>query len=349
VFDRYITVDWSASSTPKVGEESVWVASLQQGGQPWTANPSTRGAARTILRRLLVDAVQAEERVLVGFDFPYAYPAGFAAALGLPDPHWRSTWEHLSRRLVDDPLTNKNNRFALGSELNAELGHHEFWGHPVGRSFEHLLPTKSGRIDPPMIGLPEFRETELRTRRPGSSPKSVWQLYGNGSVGSQSLTGIPVLAGLRFDSELKALSIVWPFETVQPNLPVGRRAIVYAEIWPGLLSIVKVEGQVKDKTQVISLALEFQELDRRDRLETLFAATPGANDTMRNCYAPMTVKTTAGAVTLQRPKLRGTTERFASRLFGEGVTHTNALGPLVTAGFVRACRCVTSKPPWPTL
>jgi putative transposase len=38
---------------------------------------------------------------------------------------------------------------------------------------------------------------------------------------------------------------------------------------------------------------------------------------------------------VQRPKLRGATERFASRLFGTGVTKTNALESLVIAGFVR--------------
>lgn len=65
------------------------------------------------------------------------------------------------------------------------------------------------------------------------------------------------------------------------------------------------------------------------------ALTPEANDGMRNGYSPVTVKTTAGPVTLQRPKLRGTTEKFASRLFGEGLTRTNALESLVIAGFVR--------------
>ena len=47
-----------------------------------------------------------------------------------------------------------------------------------------------------------------------------------------------------------------------------------------------------------------------------------------------TVKTTAGPVTIERPKLRGTTEKFASRLFGAGVTRTNALESLVIAGYV---------------
>jgi putative transposase len=56
---------------------------------------------------------------------------------------------------------------------------------------------------------------------------------------------------------------------------------------------------------------------------------------MRNGYCPTTVKTTAGPITLERPKVRGTTERFASQLFGKGVTKTNALEALVIAGFVR--------------
>jgi putative transposase len=36
-----------------------------------------------------------------------------------------------------------------------------------------------------------------------------------------------------------------------------------------------------------------------------------------------------------RPKLRGTTQAFASRLFGKDVTESNALESLVIAGFVR--------------
>ncbi len=55
----------------------------------------------------------------------------------------------------------------------------------------------------------------------------------------------------------------------------------------------------------------------------------------RNGFCPTTIKTTAGPVTVQRPKLRGTTEKFASRLFGAGVSRTNALESLVIAGYVR--------------
>jgi hypothetical protein len=55
----------------------------------------------------------------------------------------------------------------------------------------------------------------------------------------------------------------------------------------------------------------------------------------RNGYQPSsTVKTTMG-VELQRPKLRDTDERFCARLFGDGVTRTNALEALVISGWVR--------------
>ena len=72
----------------------------------------------------------------------------------------------------------------------------------------------------------------------------------------------------------------------------------------------------------------------RERYERA-ASSDDARVGMRNGYCPTTVKTTAGPVTLARPKLRGTTERFASQLFGTGVTKTNALESLVIAGFVR--------------
>jgi Transposase, Mutator family len=48
--------------------------------------------------------------------------------------------------------------------------------------------------------------------------------------------------------------------------------------------------------------------ERYERQVLAEDARPG----MRNGYCDVTVKTTAGPVTLQRPKLRGTTKRFAS-------------------------------------
>jgi len=65
------------------------------------------------------------------------------------------------------------------------------------------------------------------------------------------------------------------------------------------------------------------------------AGTAGARAGMRNGHSPVTIKTTAGAVTVARPKLRGTTERFCSTLFGSSVVRSNALETLVIGSFVR--------------
>lgn len=75
---------------------------------------------------------------------------------------------------------------------------------------------------------------------------------------------------------------------------------------------------------------EITEFLGRDRYQRS-ATAPGA----RNGYRAATVKTTAGPITLERPKLRGTTATFASRLFGKLVTKANALESLVIASFVR--------------
>jgi putative transposase len=70
---------------------------------------------------------------------------------------------------------------------------------------------------------------------------------------------------------------------------------------------------------------------RYQRAAGVAAARPGS----RNGYCDARIKTTAGPVTVARPKLRGTTEVFASQLFGKSVTKSNALESLVIAGFVR--------------
>ncbi|HYB15763.1 MAG TPA: IS256 family transposase [Streptosporangiaceae bacterium] len=83
-----------------------------------------------------------------------------------------------------------------------------------------------------------------------------------------------------------------------------------------------------------ALEAEVTEFLGRDRYQRA-AASQDARPGSRNGYRDVTVKTTAGPVTLSRPKLRGTTEAFASRLFGSHVTRTNALETLVIASFVR--------------
>lgn len=80
-----------------------------------------------------------------------------------------------------------------------------------------------------------------------------------------------------------------------------------------------------------ALEAEVSEFLGRERYARGERRRPGS----RNGYSPTTIKTTAGPITIERPKLRGTDDRFASRLLGAEVTRTNALESLVIAGYVR--------------
>lgn len=82
------------------------------------------------------------------------------------------------------------------------------------------------------------------------------------------------------------------------------------------------------QTAVEAEVTEFLGRDRYVRAER-------TREGSRNGHNSCTVKTTAGPIELSRPKLRGTDQPFVSRLFGKGVTRTNALESLVIAGYVR--------------
>ena len=263
LFDAIVIVDWSANSTPKRGADSIWVH--VSGHQP--SNVSTRLEAGALLASTLRDL--AGQRVLVGVDFALGYPAGFAQAAGMPrdTPAWESIWTHLADSLTDDHR-NRNNRWQVAADLNARIGSPQFWGVPRARASEHLTTTR-----PLSSPLPRLRRTEeLLRSATGRPPSSVWQLLGVGSVGSQSLTGIPMLQTLRRDPELERRLRVWPFETGFTMTPLtSPDAVVIAEVWPSMVTLDPSDHPVKDAQQVMALARHFAELDAVGELAPRFA------------------------------------------------------------------------------
>ena len=98
-----------------------------------------------------------------------------------------------------------------------------------------------------------------------------------------------------------------------------------------LEEVARLGAQLLMQAALEAEITEFLGRDRYQRAAACGDARPGS----RNGYREVTIKTTAGPVQLARPKLRGTSEAFASRLFGSHVTKTNALESLVIASFVR--------------
>ncbi len=225
LFDRYIAVDWSANNRPKAGKDSIWIAERHGGLDEPSLNPRTRHAAISHLIERLKLAVTSKERVLVGFDFPFGYPAGSAIAIG-GSADWSTLWSVIAGE-VEDSDANISNRFSVASGFNGRLSSTgaQFWGCPASAANEWLNTRKVGaRFD----SIAEFRTVE----RVAKGAKSTWQLFYNGSVGSQCLLGIAWLEGLRRHPVLGPRIAVWPFETIfDRHLDA---AIVLAEIYPSL-------------------------------------------------------------------------------------------------------------------
>jgi len=274
-------VDWSAAAEPRLGRDSIWVAALKRRGEAietlMLENLATRHDALAVLRGLFIASAARRERVLAGFDFPFAYPAGLAARLRLEGPPWRAVWDAIGGLLQDD-RENRNNRFAVGAELNRRLTGeaYPFWGCPSGAAGPTLQPRHHRRHR--AEEFPEHRLVEARM----VGPQPAWKLAGTGSAGGQALTGIPVLRRLRDDPALHKAVRIWPFETGLAAPARGRQPpVMLAEIYPSMVPAPTRSGEVKDSAQVRHLAHHFAALDTRGALAPLLAGDPGLTDAER--------------------------------------------------------------------
>ena len=235
-FALVAAVDWSARSRPgpvRETADSVWLAWVAAGCEPRQEYFRTRGEATARLERLLD---QAEGPALLGFDFPFGYPAGS----GLPAK--RDLYADIARRIRDRD-DNSNNRFDVAAHLNTELNAGRpgpFWGCPTRLQ----RPTLTARANERQGGpFPERRVVEARLA--GRRIQTCWKLYTRGAVGSQMLLGLPVLHRLlqRPDTRL------WPFET---DWDKDLGGTVLAELWPSLFDVSYAAHPVRDACQVLA-------------------------------------------------------------------------------------------------
>lgn len=247
--DHVIIVDWSGGNdrgaAPK--KDAIWAASVA------TEAPNEVEAQyfrnRLVFEDWLVetlDALQGQGRsALVGFDFPFAYPTGFAEALTGEDTPF-AVWDWMAAHITDAPQS--NNRFEVAAKINHSIkGEGPFWGCLGVNEHEGLTRKKVVSSQ-----FPERRQEELRAK----GTFTCWQLAGAGSVGSQVLMGLPVLSRLRarYGDAIGALGLE-PLDG----------SIVLAEVWPGFLNaLVRArigEDDIRDQVQVDLLARAFAHLD----------------------------------------------------------------------------------------
>ena len=237
-FDRVLMVDWSGGNRqgPTPRPDAIWTWAAEGTAVETPRYHRGRQDVEPMLRDEIARALAQGRRLLIGFDFPFGYPAGVARALtGQDDPF--ALWDWLAARLVDAPQA--HNRFDVAAAINAAFpGVGPCWGNGLKRDIPGLPRKGRDRTAP----VPERRLAE--TRATGAFP--VWQMSGAGAVGGQVLMGLPVLARLRAASSGQVA--VWPFEPI--TAPV-----VIAEVWPSLLVKGRPPaGWIKDAWQVTRLA-----------------------------------------------------------------------------------------------
>lgn len=277
LFNAYVMIDWSAAAKPATGPDSIWIGVYKRNVRFQMAfeshNPPTRAEAEKLLESVLDDLRRKGERTLVGFDFPLGFPRGAAAALKLAGEPWRAMLDFVSRELKDKP-NNANNRFQVGAKMNRLMTGEAFpfWGAPA-RDEQSMLSAKRPREHGPN-DLPELRLADEAVK--GAS--SIWKLYYQGSVGGQTLTGLPVVGRLHAKRAVK----LWPFETgwrpLAPADLIGVEA-VFAEIYPTMFATRPLGKETKDEAQVRGACERFNALDDKSQLAALFG--PAKEDPRR--------------------------------------------------------------------
>ena len=276
LFNAYVMVDWSASAKPKTGADSIWIGVLKRdvrfqfGFESF--NPATRAEAEKRLTAILDDLKKRGEKALLGFDFTLGFPRGTGAMLKLKDESWTGLWAFLAANVVDK-ADNTNNRFAVASKMNRLMTDEArpFWGAPpkdVQRWLSSTKPPEGGAPTPPPL-----RHAEVAVR----GAKSVWQIFGNGTVGSQALVGIPAVGRLKA-ARGEALTI-WPFETGYRPLTAADledAQVVAAEVYPSMIKTDPLPGEIKDQTQVRCLCQHFARLDEANKLAPAFGPAKDA-------------------------------------------------------------------------
>lgn len=199
--------------------------------------------------------------VLLAFDFPFGYPHGSSIQGG------RAAAQMIASQMMDSE-NDLNNRFEVGEFLNQKISTipGPFWGHPKSRKFENLTWQK-----PPFshTDFNEWRLCEKMLKSRKFKIMNVWQLLGQGSVGSQTLTGLARLFEL-CQSEIIGKDIrFWPFET---NWDQSLNGVILAEVWPSLNRYSEIEHPIKDARQVLACLRWLTQENDNGSIHKLFEA-----------------------------------------------------------------------------
>jgi len=273
LFDAYVVADWTAAETRKLGDNSLWIGVAKRDVRfrlyAETHNVATRAEGEALLASIMAEHRRRGDRVLVGLDFNFGYPAGTAARLKLDGTPWSAMWKFIAANVVDK-ADNTNNRYQVAAKMNRLMTDEAWplWGAPAKQTQRWLTATKppQGTGD-----IPEFRATERAAKKGRLQPKSVWQMHGAGAVGGQTLVGIPAVR--RLLEQLGPSGAVWPFGTGWRALTpedVEPLSALVVEVWPSMFDGKPNSGEFKDQAQVRTTAEALARMDEAGDLALAF-------------------------------------------------------------------------------
>lgn len=240
LFDYYIFADYSGSQHPQGQKNSIALAVFD--GESYLDIPVkgyTRQTLYHTVLKLLLDLEQQGKRAILGFDHQYSFPAGLFEILA--GRGWQS-WDELldfitANATKTHQATNPKDWAAAANQLISErcgTSSGPFWG-----------PGFAAQPTDPKF---PFAKTSLNERRlveeRSPSMKPLFKLGGHGSVGLQSLCGIPYLAALRSACREANIELFcWPFDGWE--LPESGHVLV--EVYPRLCNSGKKSDEADAK------------------------------------------------------------------------------------------------------
>lgn len=217
-FDAFIAIDFSGSKHPYLQRKYIAFAETDHGlTNPIVKTGFTRSNTISFLVERLGYHNMQGNRILLGFDFCYSFPAGFWAALTNSQENWAKVTKGIAEGVSGLPAIIEE------PQSNARL-----WADSANKNITESLSSPSGPFwganfsqakDPRFFSrcIPPFQQYRLvEYRLPGC--KSIFKIGGQGSVGLQSLCGIPLLERLQSLCLERGIPLhAWPFEGWNPT------------------------------------------------------------------------------------------------------------------------------------
>jgi len=179
LFQEYIGIDYSGAGAPDKATDAIQVFRAARSGLPERVAPDGKSRwSRKALAEWLAERLRGPERILVGLDHAFSFPAACLNELGL------ASWPAFLARFREEWKTDER---AVK---------------PARESLKKWIKVEKKLLG----GLDRYRLTERWT----SAAKSVFRYGVSGSVYHSSHAGIPWLLYLR--EQVGPRLHMWPFE-----------------------------------------------------------------------------------------------------------------------------------------